>query len=88
MIDRFDLEQDIIKAWGILDDLKVAKSMEEVEAIRNYYDIKFDRLWDTFESVVANYNFSEKIDPRSNQFQLLALICWSDYNNVCLIDLE
>ncbi len=52
MIDRFDLEQDIIKAWGILDDLKVAKSMEEVEAIRNYYDIKFDRLWDTFESVV------------------------------------
>lgn len=66
MIDRFDLEQDIIKAWGILDDLKVAKSMEEVEAIRNYYDIKFDRLWDTFESVVANYNFSEKIYPRSN----------------------
>ncbi len=66
MIDRFDLEQDIIKAWGILDDLKVAKSMEEVEVIRNYYDIKFDRLWDTFESVVANYNFSEKIDPRSN----------------------
>lgn len=66
MIDRFDLEQDIIKAWGILDDLKFAKSMEEVEAIRNYYDIKFDRLWDTFESIVANYNFSEKIDPRSN----------------------
>ena len=59
-IDRFDLEQDIIKAWGITDDLKSAKTLDEVEAIRRYYEIRFEKLWDTFEVVVANYHFVER----------------------------
>lgn len=58
--DRFDLEQDIIRAWGITDDLKEVNSLEEVEAIRKYYEIRFDKLWNTFEAVVAHYKFVER----------------------------
>ena len=61
MMDRFDLEQDIVRAWNITDDLKDVKSLEEVEAIRAYYELKFEKLWNTFEGIVANYNFVERM---------------------------
>lgn len=60
MTDRFDLEQGIVRAWGIVDDLKEAKDMEQVRAIAEYYSIRFDHLWETFEAVVAHYNFVER----------------------------
>lgn len=62
MIDRFDLEQDIVRAWGITDDLKQVNSLEEVEAIRAYYEIRFERLWESFEGIVANYNFVKRLE--------------------------
>lgn len=65
MSDRFDLEQGIIQSWGVVDDLKAAKDMAEVSAICKYYEIKFERLWDTFEEFLAN-NKITKIEHESN----------------------
>ena len=47
--DRFDLEQEILQCWNITDDIKsyVAESAtsEEFAALAQYYERKFDRLW-------------------------------------------
>ena len=55
--DRFDLEQYIIRCWGITDDLRTASSLEEVKTIADYYDILLQRLWDTFEELVHDGQF-------------------------------
>lgn len=58
MSNRFDLEQNIIKAWGIIDDLKDVthdKELVEVEKIKmliDFYDWRFEQLWATFEGMV------------------------------------
>lgn len=56
---RFDLEQDILACWSIVEDLKMLKQAvnendtlevgEYIKALLMLYDLKFNRLWDTFE---------------------------------------
>jgi hypothetical protein len=54
--DRFDLEQEILQCWNITDDIKnyVAEiaTSEEFSALAQYYERKFDLLWNTFESMI------------------------------------
>ena len=54
--DRFDLEQQILQCWNITDDIKnyaaESATSEEFSALAQYYERKFDRLWNTFESMV------------------------------------
>ena len=57
--DRFELEQRIIKLWGIIDDLKAAESMDHVYTIAEYYDIQFQQLWDLFEDMISTNQFKE-----------------------------
>ena len=66
--DRFDFEQQIIKCWSIVDDLKELDEglFEEwlefdkdnisthILGLANSYDIKFHKLWNLFETVVMN----------------------------------
>lgn len=62
MADRFDLEQDILKCWEVVDDLKfyVQKSDEWTEDERmNYlsglvvkYDKKFQQMFGLFEHII------------------------------------
>lgn len=75
--DRFDLEQDIMKAWNVVDDINLVyaytdkfdftamgkENMEVLNEIQNQllglkslYELKFNCLWDTFESVVHDEN--------------------------------
>jgi len=50
---RFDLEQEILSCWVITDDLKLVKGDDEnVQAIITLYELKFQKLWDTFEEMV------------------------------------
>lgn len=56
---RFDLEQDILACWSVVDDLKTLKQAvnendtlevgEYIKALSMLYDLKFNRLWATFE---------------------------------------
>ena len=52
--DRFDLEQQILDCWKITDNLKLVaeKGEHAVEAVATLYELKFEQLWSTFESMV------------------------------------
>lgn len=61
--DRFDLEQDIMNCWNVVDDLKMLLRMgtvnqETVDAITVLYQQKFEALWATFEDCAASAQFS------------------------------
>ena len=65
MSDRFDFEQQIIKCWSVVEDLKdldeglfegwLSFTQDDVSnqilAVANLYDVKFNKLWNLFESV-------------------------------------
>jgi hypothetical protein len=65
MSDRFDFEQQILKCWNITDDLKDLDEglfdgwlefnqdnvSNHILGIANNYEIKFNKLWNQFESV-------------------------------------
>jgi len=60
-MDRFDLEQQMMEAWSIIDDLKMvyhAELTDEDEianaqlALITLYQMKFERLFKTFETLV------------------------------------
>ena len=65
--DRFDFEQQIVKCWSIVDDLKeldegifegwVENNSEDsfsnqIMALAHVYDLKFHKLWSLFEDVM------------------------------------
>lgn len=65
MADRFDFEQQIVRCWGVVDELKdLDEGLFEgwltfdedsvsngILAIANTYDVKFHKLWNLFETV-------------------------------------
>ena len=64
MKDRFDLEQEIMKAWAICDDLGILYEhvMERdldkdtisnaLLGLQTIYQMKFETLFDTFEQMI------------------------------------
>jgi hypothetical protein len=66
MSDRFDFEQQIVKCWNVVDDLKeLSEHIVEHDMVGDdvhnhifgvacMYDVKFHNLWDLFESVHMN----------------------------------
>jgi hypothetical protein len=54
--DRFDLEQQIMQCWQIVDDIHVMYEMgttvDDLDALASVYDYKFKRMWHTFEALV------------------------------------
>tara|TARA_R110002074_G_C12057346_1_gene620478 strand:+ start:279 stop:521 length:243 start_codon:yes stop_codon:yes gene_type:complete len=53
MKDRFDLEQEIMQCWTVVDDLKMLLeagevSDETINSIATLYAIKFDQCFKTF----------------------------------------
>lgn len=58
--DRFDLEQDIMNCWNVVDDLKMLLRMgtanqENVNAVAVLYQQKFEALWATFEDCSTQF---------------------------------
>ena len=52
--NRFDLEQQIIRCWEIVEDIKRIKSEDAyVESLAVYYEEKFNLLWNIFDDLVA-----------------------------------
>jgi hypothetical protein len=63
MTDRFDLEQDIMKCWNVIEDLQNLYDCEDLteDQQQNYllglitiYEVKFNKLWNSFEHCVSN----------------------------------
>ena len=51
----FELEQQIMNCWSVVDDLDLLQG-PEAEALKVIYKLKFDKLWETFEDVCAEYH--------------------------------
>ena len=56
MSDRFDFEQEIMECWKITNDLQMyidqGASIEDTKVLIDYYERKFDKLWNTFETMI------------------------------------
>lgn len=53
---RFDMEQEIMQAWQVLDDIKMLSARESTtredwDAMYRLYQIRFETLFETFESL-------------------------------------
>ena len=66
MSDRFDFEQQIQKCWIVTDDIRdisefiseyngadftKERSVNALRGLADLYEVKFNKLWDLFESV-------------------------------------
>jgi len=54
---RFDMEQEIMQAWQVLDDIKMLSAREGTEkedwdAVCRLYQIRFETLFETFEQLI------------------------------------
>lgn len=61
MSAQFDLEQDIMHCWSVVDDIKALRELEDLRKVsdderQNYllglqtiYQVKFEKLFNTFE---------------------------------------
>jgi hypothetical protein len=67
-VDRFDLEQAIMEAWHLVDDLKLIVDRLEymnedqvfsaVHGLQIFADMRMNSLWDTFEQCLSNGGFN------------------------------
>ena len=49
MSDRFDLEQEILRCWAILEDIELVRGRPElIDSLKEVYEAKFQRCFDTF----------------------------------------
>ena len=64
-VDRFDLEQQIMQCWSMVDDLRAfansGADTDELRALSKVYDRKFDILFETFSTMVSEGQFAEHI---------------------------
>ena len=56
---RFDMEQEIMTAWQVLDDIKLLSAregttQEDWDALYRLYQIRFETLFETFEHCIKN----------------------------------
>jgi hypothetical protein len=62
MSNRFDLEQQIMDCWKITDDIAMLEAqganVADMTSLACVYEYKFKRLWETFEQLVAEKQFS------------------------------
>ena len=54
--DRFELEQQILACWTITDEINTIKETnfdpKLLEAVIVLYELKFEKLWSIFETLV------------------------------------
>jgi len=56
---RFDMEQEIMTAWQVLDDIKMLSTRESTtkedwDAVTRLYQIRFETLFETFEQLIKD----------------------------------
>ena len=64
-VDRFDLEQQIMACWSMVDDVRAfansGATTDEFQALARVYDRKFDILFETFSTMISEGQFAEHI---------------------------
>lgn len=64
MTDRFDLEQDIMNCWNVVEDIKTIydrldytdqdQVMNSLLGLQTLYQMKFEKMWETFEQLIID----------------------------------
>jgi hypothetical protein len=54
---RFEMEQEIMQAWQVLDDIKMLSARkgttkEDWDSVCRLYQIRFETLFETFEQLI------------------------------------
>lgn len=61
MVDKFDLEQQILSCWQITGDIAVLQEQgataEDMVHLAAVYEFKFEQLWSTFEKMIRTRQF-------------------------------
>jgi len=62
-MNRFDLEQEIMKCWKITEDIELLyynfdqldedQQMNFLLGLKELYELRFQKLWNTFEECVS-----------------------------------
>ena len=77
IMTRFDLEQQILECWNIVDDLKILteatieKDLDRDDitnitiGLEKLYHLRFEKLFDTFEALVANGRLQHDSFPKT-----------------------
>lgn len=64
MIDRFDLEQQIMDCWKITDDIAMMEAqganVADMTSLACVYEFKFKQLWATFETMIVDGQFRKE----------------------------
>lgn len=61
MSDRFDLEQEILRCWNILEDMELLKDKPElIDSLKEVYEAKFQRCFDTFSEYWQSESVKKK----------------------------
>ena len=64
MIDRFDLEQQIMDCWKSTDDIAMMEAqganVADMTSLACVYEFKFKQLWATFETMIADGQFRKE----------------------------
>jgi hypothetical protein len=65
-LDRFDFEEDVLRCWNVVDDLQVLNTAvlestlspdyisNVLVGLQQLYQLKFEKLWQTFETLNHN----------------------------------
>jgi hypothetical protein len=58
-MDRFDLEQQIMQCWNVVEDITLLTNLEGVkkedyQALARIYEIKFNSMFDTFSKLIQD----------------------------------
>lgn len=81
MSDRFDLEQDIMKCWDVVEDIKILNERileldidrDEISnfliGLSTIYHAKFEKLFETFSTVMRN----EREEKQAMECELMTL---------------
>jgi len=69
-IDRFDLEEKIMNAWKLSDDIKLLfksaermdtdQMMSALDGLQIFADMRCESLWNTFEKCISNGVFNSE----------------------------
>jgi hypothetical protein len=56
---RFDMEQEIMQVWQVLDDIKLLSTragtgQADWDAVTRLYQIRFETLFETFEQLIKD----------------------------------
>jgi hypothetical protein len=58
MTNRFDFEQEIMRCWSVVEDMRTVAKVncdpDSFEALATIYEIKFNSLFNMFETMIRD----------------------------------